>query len=775
MAEQQDIIIKVHMDTGEVQAQVDGIKNAVNGIGNNGAPVEVFKSMKLQLREATNEAQKLGAQFGLNSAEFAKAAQKAATLRDKIEDANIAIKGFNPDNKLQGVVAIASGAVLAIQGVAGAFTLLGVKSEDSAKIIARLQGLMALSGALGSVDMIKDAYTGLKGAIQSSTIFMGIMTAATRTAAIVQFAFTGAVESTGLAFKMLRIAIASTGIGLLVIAIAAAVKLLIDFYAATQKAKEVQLELAKVLEEQVDAAYKKRFETLKKISDLQGKLGKETEIEAIERNKRLLEDEKKLNDNVLRSAKSKADRLNLITGDLDDKQKNEKDRAEKDLKEYGDRNRAIEAELSTTQLQTKVATQKQLEDITKAGFDSRVKQIERFTAVEVAAARERGATEAEIFKIEQNSRQLKLTEQQRYYATVSSRDKEAKASALANLKDSENDITLSQIKFNEEQKKRYKESYDILVKLNREKILNQQKDEIDAKKFKNKFDYEDQITEINKLQVDEAVKANLRRKAKGAYDSADQRLQDERNDIIDKKEVERQDKQIADLNKKQPALKMNSVEDTIKFLQSVFDLSVAYGKKEYGAEKDLYDNKRRLEREGLVASKASIAELAAFDNETRATGLELTKKDSDSKLDIIRFALQVGIEMAGRNTVVGKSLAIASATMDTYVGANKAFAEGGIFGFISGAAVIAAGLINVKKIIDTHVPEVPGSSISGGVSSPSLPSAAPTLNTTLLQQQATQNVRVTNQGQTAVRAYITNTDLTTNSDKQNFLNKLSSF
>ena len=51
--------------------------------------------------------------------------------------------------------------------------------------------------------------------------------------------------------------------------------------------------------------------------------------------------------------------------------------------------------------------------------------------------------------------------------------------------------------------------------------------------------------------------------------------------------------------------------------------------------------------------------------------------------------------LAGDN----KALAVASAVIDTYVGANKAFAQGGTVGFATGAAVIAAGLNNVRTIL----------------------------------------------------------------------------
>jgi len=56
--------------------------------------------------------------------------------------------------------------------------------------------------------------------------------------------------------------------------------------------------------------------------------------------------------------------------------------------------------------------------------------------------------------------------------------------------------------------------------------------------------------------------------------------------------------------------------------------------------------------------------------------------------------------LAGDN----KELAIAAAIMDTYAGANKAYAQGGIAGIASAAAIVVAGLANVNKIMQTDVP-----------------------------------------------------------------------
>ena len=51
--------------------------------------------------------------------------------------------------------------------------------------------------------------------------------------------------------------------------------------------------------------------------------------------------------------------------------------------------------------------------------------------------------------------------------------------------------------------------------------------------------------------------------------------------------------------------------------------------------------------------------------------------------------------LAGDN----KELAAASAIIDTFAGANKAIAQGGFVGIATAAAVIAAGIANVKKNI----------------------------------------------------------------------------
>jgi len=113
-----------------------------------------------------------------------------------------------------------------------------------------------------------------------------------------------------------------------------------------------------------------------------------------------------------------------------------------------------------------------------------------------------------------------------------------------------------------------------------------------------------------------------------------------------------------------------------------------------------------------------------------ANELAITKKfEADKKIlrqNSVNDQLSAASQLAGAlGALAGESkeLAIASAIIDTYVGANKAFAQGGTLGFVTAAAVIAAGLANVKNIMQT---EVKG---SGGGASASIPSASPIGNT----------------------------------------------
>jgi len=150
-------------------------------------------------------------------------------------------------------------------------------------------------------------------------------------------------------------------------------------------------------------------------------------------------------------------------------------------------------------------------------------------------------------------------------------------------------------------------------------------------------------------------------------------------------------------------------------------------------EKELLETQKEVRAEGLTGLELELQDLQdAYDLKlemARKSGMEttaITKQFEKQKTEVVQENMNAQLEafsgLAGALSALAgdnKALAVASAVIDTYVGANKAFAQGGTLGFVTGAAVIAAGLNNVKTILATDVPDSGGG--GGSVAAPSTP------------------------------------------------------
>ncbi len=107
-----------------------------------------------------------------------------------------------------------------------------------------------------------------------------------------------------------------------------------------------------------------------------------------------------------------------------------------------------------------------------------------------------------------------------------------------------------------------------------------------------------------------------------------------------------------------------------------------------------------------------------FNNLFNLRDAEKKTTEENKELQLAAYSQLAGAlsSLAGEN----KELAIAQAIIDTYTGANKAFAQGGVAGFVTGAAIVAGGLANVQKIMEQ---DVGGGSGGGSVPTPTV--AAP--------------------------------------------------
>ena len=209
------------------------------------------------------------------------------------------------------------------------------------------------------------------------------------------------------------------------------------------------------------------------------------------------------------------------------------------------------------------------------------------------------------------------------------------------------------------------------------------------------------------------INADYDQKAKDAQKAID--------DAKKAKEAEENQKKLDDAQKLKEA-EMAANDDEINLLLANFELENQLRQKTYDEEIALFEETRRLERENLVNSGANAKQLQAFDAETAAVSMALEREKTEANLAQASQAFGTLAGLLGENSKAGKALAIGQAVIDTYAGATKALAQGGIFGAIAAAGVIAAGIANVKKITSTKLPNLPGGKGGGAVSAPSIPS-----------------------------------------------------
>ena len=213
------------------------------------------KSFKTQLKEAKIEAQQLVATFGEFSNEALIGQQKVADLSDKMEDFNDRVKALNPD-KFAKVQTVVTGVASGFSAAQGAMALFGSESEDLQKTLVKVQGAMALAQGLEGLGKVQQQFMAIGKSITGPVI--------------------AAFKSFGAAA---RTAIASTGIGVLLVALGGIVAYWDDIKMAltgvnkeTEKLNKATSDNLKKSKEQTD-----QFELQVNSLKLQGKSEKEIE------------------------------------------------------------------------------------------------------------------------------------------------------------------------------------------------------------------------------------------------------------------------------------------------------------------------------------------------------------------------------------------------------------------------------------------------------------------------------------------------------------------
>ena len=173
--------------------------------------------------------------------------------------------------------------------------------------------------------------------------------------------------------------------------------------------------------------------------------------------------------------------------------------------------------------------------------------------------------------------------------------------------------------------------------------------------------------------------------------------------------------------------------------------------------------------ESKITTQADFSELSLdLQQKTSDVSVGIQEDEEEAKLMVISSALSSVAQMVGENTIAGKALAVASASINTYLGATKALATyPPPFGAIAAGVVIAGGLLQVKKIISTKIPKPPGTNLrgssGGGGGGASVPATTvPQIQTAQALEQDTGSQiseTIAASSQRPVQAYVVSTEV----------------
>ena len=184
-----------------------------------------------------------------------------------------------------------------------------------------------------------------------------------------------------------------------------------------------------------------------------------------------------------------------------------------------------------------------------------------------------------------------------------------------------------------------------------------------------------------------------------------------------KSEQEHADK-LKDINKRYDEEKENRLADT----------NVKKEELDYQRRKLEIDSIAQTESEklDLIAklNEEHNAKMIGAEKEDSATRVEIAEKEKKAKmdaLDAVGNSLNGMAELLGKQTAVGKTMAVASATISTIVGAQSAYENalkipfvGTVLAPINAGIAIAAGMKNVQSILAV---KTPGGAAGGGTTS----------------------------------------------------------
>ena len=129
-----------------------------------------------ELKKEFKETQKTLEGLTAGSKEYIKTLERLGGIKDDIGDLNSEIKAFNPEGKVQAFGNVMGGLASGIQGAVGAMALFGIESEETQKMLLKVQAASAFADGIKGIVGMGDAFKVLGNIIKANPI-MAFLTA----------------------------------------------------------------------------------------------------------------------------------------------------------------------------------------------------------------------------------------------------------------------------------------------------------------------------------------------------------------------------------------------------------------------------------------------------------------------------------------------------------------------------------------------------------------------------------------------------------------------
>ena len=439
-------VIEIDVDVLNANGGLENLQNSFKEVESS------TKTLKQQLKEAVNEVQQLSDKYGSSSKEAIGAAKRAAELKDKIEDANDAVKAFKGEgtflatSKALGSIASGFGAVQ------GAMGLLGTENKDLEQQLLKVQSAMALASGLQGLEDAGRAFKQLGAVVKSYSIVQKAITAG-------QWLWNAAMAANPIgAIVAVVTALIAAGYAL--------VNMFIASSEATKKAEKANKELNKQLETQIKTQ-KKANEESDIARDYQLKMAKASGKSAEEIRKLSVElanqevSQKMANAQTLRAIAIEAMRV----AGLEDATDAEKETAKNALKAFNDANNDLKVAVTNRRkllLDNKVAETQEQTDAQKDAIKKQEKLDDDAKAKKKEKLEKDRKDDLEKINAQAKEVQDALTKSEEEKQKLEA-DLKAKAKAIQDRLIEETKPEMSE---REKLEAKYQQEYDLLVSAN---------------------------------------------------------------------------------------------------------------------------------------------------------------------------------------------------------------------------------------------------------------------------------------------------------------------